>query len=86
MGSTYVVLHCAKHDTHLGFCCRVPNRNGGTSLVPSPVFVSGLTLAFLQAEKKTSPCHTADISLPAAAGVPNDAGQQWAKEIRKKGE
>lgn len=36
-------------------CCRLllPNRNGGMSLVPSPVLVSGLTLTFLQAEKKT---------------------------------
>lgn len=59
------------------------------SLVLSLVLVSGLTLAFLQAEKKKnqdvlSPCHTADISLPAASGVPSDAGQRWAKGKRRK--
>ena len=72
------------------FCCRrlPPDRNGGMSLVPSSVLVSGLTLAFLQAEKKNqdalSPCHTAGISLPAASGVLSGAGQRWAKGKRKK--
>lgn len=66
----------------------LPNGNGGMSLVPSPVLVSGLTLGFLQAEKNAqdalSPCHIAGISLPAASGAPSDAGQRWAKGKRKK--
>lgn len=53
------------------------------SLIPSPVHVSGLTLE-KNAQDALSPCHTADISLPAASDAPSDVGQQWAKQKEKK--
>lgn len=84
------LTQCFTEQSRARVLVLLPNRNGGMSLVPSPVLVSGLTLGFLQAEKNAqdplSPCHIAGISLPAASGAPSDAGQQRATWKRKKKE